>query len=256
MVIRALLACIALMAAFDARSAELPDLIDQSKPSVVLVGTYAETDSPRFMFRGTGFVVGNGNLAITNAHVIPAVMTNEVGRRLIIQVRRTSGEWAARSATVSALDKTHDLALLRFDGPAAAALPLRKGTVREGTGVALMGFPLGGALGFSTVTHRGIVSAVTGIALPTPNAQSLNASAVLRLRDGGFDILQLDATAYPGNSGGPVLDAQVGDVVGVVNMVVVKRSRESALTDPSGITYAIPASFAAALVDQELGGKP
>lgn len=239
-----------------ATAADLPDLIDRSKPSVALVGTYAETDSPRFVFRGSGFVVGDGNLLITNAHVLPAVMTGEIGRRLVVQIRRASGEWGVRGATVSTLDKAHDLALLRFDGPAAPVLPLRKAMVREGTSIALMGFPLAGALGFSTVTHRGMVSAVTGIAMPTPNAQSLNASAVLRLREGAFDILQLDATAYPGNSGGPVLDAQVGDVVGVINMVVVKRSRESALSDPSGITYAIPASFAAALVDQELGSKP
>lgn len=235
---------------------ELPDLIDRNKPSVTLVGTYAETDSPRFAFRGSGFVVGDGNLAITNAHVLPPALTGEVGRRLVIQVRRSSGEWGVRNANVVSLDKARDLALLRFEGPAAPAVTLRKDGVREGTPIALMGFPLAGALGFSTVTHKGIVSAVTGIAMPTPSAQSLNASAVLRLREGSFDILQLDATAYPGNSGGPVFDAERGDVIGVINMVVVKRSRESALSDPSGITYAIPASYAAALVEQELGAKP
>ncbi|WP_198937854.1 serine protease [Pelomonas sp. KK5] len=239
-----------------APAADLPELIERSKPSVALIGTYAETDSPRFGFRGTGFVVGNGNLAITNAHVLPPPMTGEVQRRLVVQLRRANGDWAPRTATVLALDKSRDLALLKFDGPAAPALALRKTIVREGTSIALMGFPLAGALGFSTVTHRGIVSAITGVAMPTPSAQSLNASAALRLREGAFEILQLDATAYPGNSGGPVIDVEAGDVVGVINMVVVKRSRESALSDPSGITYAIPAGYAAALVDQELGIKP
>jgi hypothetical protein len=35
------------------------------------VGTYNATDNPRFGFRGSGFVVGDGNLLITNAHVLP-----------------------------------------------------------------------------------------------------------------------------------------------------------------------------------------
>jgi S1-C subfamily serine protease len=246
------LICLLGLASLWANAADLPALIERSKPAVILVGTYAETDSPRFGFRGSGFVVGGGNLAITNAHVLPPLLGGEVDRKLVIQVRRESGQWFVRNASVVSLDRIHDLALLRFEGPAVPALTMQKSMPREGSAIALMGFPLGGALGFSTVTHRGIVSAVTGIALPTPSAQSLNASAVLRLREGSFDILQLDATAYPGNSGGPVLDIESGEVVGVVNMVVVKRSRESALSDPSGITYAIPAGFVSLLMEQEV----
>lgn len=54
-------------------------------------------------------------------------------------------------------------------------------------------------------------------------------------------VFQLDGTAYPGNSGSPVYDAATGEVIGIVNSVPVKATRESALTQPSGITYAIPA---------------
>jgi serine protease Do len=63
------------------------------------------------------------------------------------------------------------------------------------------------------------------------------------LRAGSFDIFQLDGTAYPGNSGGPLFDPGSGVVLGVVNMVFIKGTRESALTHPSGITYAIPAKY-------------
>ena len=63
---------------------------------------------------------------------------------------------------------------------------------------------------------------------------------MLRLREGNYELLQLDATAYPGNSGGPVVDADTGRVIGVVNMVLVKAGRESALTNPTGISYAVP----------------
>jgi serine protease Do len=76
--------------------------------------------------------------------------------------------------------------------------------------------------------------------LPAPTAQSLDPRAIARLRDGNFEVFQLDATAYPGNSGGPLLDAANGQVLGIVNMVLVRGSRETALSNPTGITYAIP----------------
>ena len=56
-------------------------------------------------------------------------------------------------------------------------------------------------------------------------------------------MFQLDATAYPGNSGSPVYDPDTGEVIGVVNMVFVKSTKEAALTQPSGITYAIPSRY-------------
>ena len=42
------------------------------------------------------------------------------------------------------------------------------------------------------------------------------------MRQGSFDVYQLDATAYPGNSGSPLLDADSGKVLGVINSVFVK----------------------------------
>jgi S1-C subfamily serine protease len=55
-----------------------------------------------------------------------------------------------------------------------------------------------------------------------------------------FSIYQLDGTAYPGNSGSPLYDPDTGQVLAVINMVFVKGLKESAITAPSGITYAIP----------------
>lgn len=237
-------------------AADLPALIERSKPSVVLVGTYSPTDSPRFGFRGTGFVVDDGKLVITNAHVLPSPEVTEAEQRVSIQVRSVGGEWALpQPARVAALDRVHDLVALRFDGPPAPALRIAGATVREGRAVLLMGFPVGGALGFSTVSHRGIVSAVTPISLPASNSRSLDPRALRQLRAGSFDILQLDATAYPGNSGGPVLDQESGEVVGVVNMVLTKAGKESALTQPTGISYAIPATLLAPLIESARAAK-
>jgi len=66
---------------------------------------------------------------------------------------------------------------------------------------------------------------------------------VQQIRSGSFDIYQLDATAYPGNSGGPLFDANRGEVLGIINMVFVKENKESVLSKPSGISFAIPVRF-------------
>ena len=224
-------------------SAEISDTIQQVKPSVVVFGTYKKTDSPQFAMRGTGFVIDGGNLIATNAHVVPD-STDPDAPTLVIQSRNASGETQLRRAHVVNKDREHDLAILRIDGPALPALKLRKSeSVREGQLVGFTGFPIGGALGFSPVTHHGIVSSITPIALPAANARQVNENLVRLIKSGPFNIFQLDATAYPGNSGSPVFDASSGEVIGIINMVFIKGSKEAALSQPSGIAYAIPANY-------------
>lgn len=242
---------------FDTAMADERQAIVQVKPSVVIVGTFKLTNSPRFNLRGTGFVAGDGNWAITNAHVIPEEADADSDTKLAVQIRQGQNELQMRFATVLEIDRLHDLALLHFDGPPVPKLALHdSGAVREGQLVAFMGFPIGGALGFSAVTHRGMISSITAISLPTATAQQLNARTISSLRSGSFDIFQLDATAYPGNSGGPLFDIESGGVVGVINMVFVKGTKESALTSPSGITYAIPSNFVAQLIQRRLNARP
>ncbi len=225
-------------------AADLPDTITRVKPSIVIVGTFRATDSPRFRLRGTGFVAGDGTQVVTNAHVLPDSSEDMTDASLVVQVRDAGGSLQMRSATLIERDAVHDLALLKFDGAPVAALAIRDSTsVREGQSVAFMGFPIGGALGFSPVTHRAIVSSITSAALPSPSAQQLNEKAIRSLRAGIFDVFQLDGTAYPGNSGGPLFDPDNGEVLGVLNMVFLKGTRESALTHPSGISYAIPSRW-------------
>ena len=252
-------ACVftAVMLACGHACADLPSTVVVVKPSIVIVGTFNATNSPRFSLRGTGFVVGDGNWAVTNAHVVPDGAEAALDSKLVVQVRANSsvqaaqGELNMRQATVMEVDKLHDLALLQFDGAPVPKLTLRDSdTVREGQSIAFMGFPIGGALGFSPVTHRGMVSSITPIALPSPSAQQLNARIIASLRSGSFNIFQLDATAYPGNSGGPMFDTETGEVLGVINMVFVKGTKESALTNPSGISYAIPSKFVQQLMQR------
>ena len=221
--------------------ADLAATIASAKPSVLPVGTFSATDSPRFGFRGTGFVVGDGTLVATNFHVLPPGAEFETGPVMTVMVSRVAGSDQLRRARVVATDRPRDLALLKIDGAPLPPLTLAEaGPAREGQSIALMGFPIGGTLGFAAVTHRGIIASITTAALPAATAQTLDPRALVRLREGNFEIYQLDATAYPGNSGGPVFDADTGQVVAIVNMVLVKAGRESALSSPTGISYAIP----------------
>lgn len=237
-------------AAVSPARADLPETVARIKPSILVVGTFRPTDSPRFRMRGTGFVVADGNLAITNVHVLPEATENVAGLSLMVQVRRPDGTLSMRQATVLQEDRAHDLVLLRFEGAAAPAMRIGDSqAVREGQAVAFTGFPIGGALGFSPVTHRGTISSIASAVLPVPTARVLSAAAIQSVRAGAFDIFQLDGTAYPGNSGGPLFDPDSGEVLGVVNMVLLKGARESALSQPSGISYAIPSRHVAALIE-------
>jgi S1-C subfamily serine protease len=221
----------------------MAETIQRIKPSIVVVGTYKKTDSPQFVMRGTGFAIGNGNLIATNAHVLPD-NNNPDAPVLAILSRNDQGQAQVRPAQVAKRDREHDLAVLRIDGPPIAALQLRNSdTVREGQLVGFTGFPIGGALGFSPVTHRGMVSSITPIALPGGNARQINEKLIRQVKSGTFNVFQLDATAYPGNSGSPVFDAGTGEVIGIINMVFIKSTREAALSQPSGISYAIPSNF-------------
>lgn len=241
------LALSSLVCAAGAQSAELPDLVQAIKPSVVVVGTYTKTRSPAFSMRGTGFVVGNGNQIATNAHVLPENIDLSNGETMAVQTSASQ----LRLAKVVARDRSHDLALLSIDGPPMPAMALQHPSqVREGESVAFMGFPIGGVLGFSPVIHRGIISAITPIALPSPTAQQLNEKVIKRLKSGAFEVYQLDATAYPGNSGGPLIEMEKGQVVGIINMVFVKSTKESVLSQPSGISFAVPVRYLDELLDE------
>ena len=235
-------ACLAQLA----HAGDLADVVAQIKPSIVAVGTVELTRQPQSLFVGTGFVVGNGHYAITNAHVLPEKLNEE--RREYLAVFSPTQDRSAREARVLATDPTHDLALIAFSGAALPAFELApEGNVREGDLYAFTGFPIGMVLGVRPVTHRGIISAITPIVDPQLSARTLDAAVIQRLSE-PYEVYQLDATAYPGNSGSPLYHPESGLVIGVINKVFVKESKETLLERPSGITYAIPVVHVRALM--------
>lgn len=220
----------------------LADTAARIKPSVVGIGTFQKTRSPSTMFSGTGFAVADGLHIVTNAHVLRRDLNSERKETLVVLVPGAE-EPDARAAEIVAMDRGRDLALLRIEGAALPALDIAdSASAREGQELAFTGFPVGMALGLYPATHRATLAAIVPIARAGITAKQLNPRMVTRLRQSAYVIFQLDATAYPGNSGSPLYDAASARVFGIINSVFVQGTREQAISRPSGITYAIPSA--------------
>ena len=149
------------------------DVIEKALPSVVHV--IAGSGS------GTGFIVSENGLVVTNRHVVEGIRRVTV---ILATGEEFRGEVVQRHSVL-------DLAYVEIDSDRAFT-PLAIGDsndVRAGEAVIAIGYPLGEELGLEPTVSRGIISAK---------------------RD---DYLQTDASLNPGNSGGPLLDAN-GNVVG------------------------------------------
>jgi S1-C subfamily serine protease len=141
----------------------------------------------------TGVLITRDGLALTNHHVVENQTRLEAtlrdGRRLAVRVLRS--------------DSSTDVALIQIDCERDCfTLDLATATPRIGTEVHVIGNPF--ALDY-TLT-RGIISG-------------------LRL-SGGVTLIQTDAALNPGNSGGPILEAGTGVVLGIVSWKVTGQRAE------------------------------
>ncbi|MBN8753324.1 MULTISPECIES: Do family serine endopeptidase [Variovorax] len=165
---------------------------------------------------GTGFIVSDDGLILTNAHVVAR------GTQINVKLpdRR---EFKAR---LVGLDAVADVALLKID---AAGLPtVRIGDpsgVEPGDGVVAIGSPYG----FGNSVTAGIVSAKGRL---LPGAEYMQ-------------FLQTDVPINPGNSGGPLFNLR-GEVIGI-NSRIYSRSGGY-----QGLSFAIPIDAAMRIKDQLL----
>ncbi len=139
--------------------------------------------------RGSGFFISPDGLAITNNHVVTgaALLRVWVGGN-------TDKEYDARVVGVS---ECSDLAVIQVDGSNFSYLQWRAEDPKVGLQVYAAGYPLGEPQFAMT---QGIISKAAA-----PGATSW-ASVT--------NVLTHDATLNPGNSGGPLVDAN-GQVVGI-----------------------------------------
>jgi hypothetical protein len=163
-----------------------PDLIDRVRSGVVRI----EVETCNGSGIGTGIVLGPRHVA-TVEHVIDGAT--------VIRIKR--GGRVLATARVIGFDKARDVALLRTNKLVTGyRFELARRGARLGDAIAALGFPLGLPL---TVT-RGSVSGLN---------RTIPIEGVNRRR-----LVQTDAALNPGNSGGPLIAVETGDVVGLVDL--------------------------------------
>lgn len=170
------------------------ELFARLKQSVVVLEV--STSSGQRTGNGTGFVLREDGLVVTNHHVVD-------GHRSMRAVFADGRK--AEVTGVLLLDKAHDLALVRIDARGLVPLKLGSSTgLKEGSQLFMAGNPMG--LDFTF--NEGVLTALRPKGLP--------AELGLTLDDADKQaLLQLAINAEPGSSGSPVVDAD-GAVVAVV----------------------------------------
>ncbi|GIV78302.1 MAG: hypothetical protein KatS3mg050_2696 [Litorilinea sp.] len=138
--------------------------------------------------RGSGFIIDETGIAVTNNHVVTG------GALFKVYV---DGYDRPLNARVLGVSECADLAVIDIQGEGFPYLQWYEGPIRVGLDVYAAGFPLGDP---EYTLTRGIISKARA------SGETSWASV--------DQVLQHDASLNPGNSGGPLLDAQ-GRVVGV-----------------------------------------
>ena len=140
---------------------------------------------------GTGFAIGPGGLLLTANHNV------EEAKQISVVMHGTA---ELRRAEVVACSPEADVALLWLADRHGTTTWLLLGepgsTPGLGDEVGLLGFPLGLELGTAVAYSQGIVN----------SHRNLN----------GRPVLQIDAGAAPGSSGGPLIRRRDGRIVGIL----------------------------------------
>ncbi|RDV29210.1 serine protease [Alteromonas aestuariivivens] len=232
--------------------AGMVDTVEKVTESVVAIGFHSPLDHSAPKVLGTGFVVGDGTWVATNYHVVDQLLDPQVVQYYVV-LTGTGDHVLQHPVEISEIDPVHDLALLKLPIKLSPLRLVDDEMLKPGSDIAFTGFPLGSVLGLYPATHKGMVAAVTPDAIPVYNTDQLTATMMKRLGQ-SQRIYQLDATAYPGNSGSPVYLPSSGEVIGVMNKVIVRDAKESALSSPSGISYAVPVKHLRALMNKANAG--
>ena len=203
--------------------------VERVAPSVVTVQTEVIERVPADVFEqffggrsgtrsaaglGSGFVVREDGVIVTNAHVV-----SEAAR---ISVAMKDG--TTYPAKLLGADETNDLAVIKIDAKGLPVAPLgNSSNLLVGEWAIAIGNPYGFLLANTEPSVTAGVVSGTGRNLATPS----EGSGVY------VDMIQTDASINPGNSGGPLVNA-LGEVIGV----------NSSIFSPSGgsigLGFAIP----------------
>jgi len=191
----------------DAGKEPVAAVVDRVLPAVVNVTTDVyQADGSSGQGVGTGFIVRDDGVIVTNCHVV------EGGSRLTVFL--SDEDRTEYEARLIGADCLNDLAVLDIDEQGLPTVPLGDSEgLRLGQRVVALGYALG-LEGGPTVT-TGIVSSLDRtIEAQDPNCRACETNAQgARVRTYP-SVIQTDAAINPGNSGGPLVD-MAGNVVGI-----------------------------------------
>lgn len=192
---------------------------DKIRPSVVRVMSFTTNKKGEDVEQGvgSGVVIQDKGVILTNLHVVQSAQT----------VRLVFADGSTSAASVVGTQPENDLAVLQAhtlpDDLSAATL--RSTTdLRPGDGVVAVGFPFG----IGPSTSAGVISGL-GRSFRSPEGTQEMAN-----------LIQFDAAANPGNSGGPLVTLD-GEVVGIVTGILNPTSHRTF----AGIGFAVPIESAA-----------
>ncbi|XP_069468086.1 serine protease HTRA1 [Ambystoma mexicanum] len=205
----------------------IADVVEKIAPAVVHIELFRTSyyflkrDMP--VASGSGFIVSEDGLIVTNAHV--------VANKNRVKVELKDG--STYEAKIKDVDEKADIALIKID--AQGKLPVlllgRSEDLRPGEFVVAIGSPFSLQ---NTVT--------TGIVSTTQRG-----GKELGLRNSDMEYIQTDAIINYGNSGGPLVNLD-GEVIGINTLKVT-----------AGISFAIPSDkirkFMAESHDRQAKGK-
>lgn len=191
--------------------------VEKASPFVVAIGATTRV----FSTIGTGFVVSEKGIIVTNKHVV-----SESG----IKYNVVSKDGKKYEIKKTYLDPVLDLAIVQIDATDLKALELGDSSKMK---VGQTVIAIGNALGrFTNTVTTGVVS---GIGRRVVAGDPFSGSA-----ESLDDLIQTDAAINPGNSGGPLLNS-AGQVIGV-NVATTEGAQN--------IGFAIPINSVKKIVDE------
>ena len=178
---------------------------------------------------GSGFVVDDEGLVVTNNHVVDAARGD---------VTLSFSDGTQADASVVGTSASYDLAVLRVDARNLPALSLgNSDAVVVGDPVIAIGSPLG----LSGTVTSGIISAKN---------RPVTAGSQRGSDDSAYiNAIQTDAAINPGNSGGPLVNLD-GEVIGVNSAIATVGGAFGGESGNIGVGFAIPINQVRVTVEQ------
>jgi serine protease Do len=172
---------------------------------------------------GSGFIIRENGVVVTNAHVVQNATNISVMMR----------DGTTHSAKLLGQDETNDLAVLKIEANNLPVAPLGDS---DGLMIGEWAIAIGNPFGFVLANSEPSVTAGVISATGRNLLGSSEGSGVY------VDMIQTDASINPGNSGGPLVNSN-GEVIGV-NSSIYTPSQGSV-----GLGFAIPINRARRVVE-------